>query len=102
MIVVNWSLVTVLSGLTSFAIVYGLAGLPDGIGRDSARAQDAGGQEAKATCVVTDYRASGDGYEILIGGRWILLGDDGVLDRIPHVAGHAIVCARARAAGIDL
>jgi len=102
MIVVNWSVVTLLSGMTSFAIVYGLAGLPDGMGRDGARAQGAGGQEAKATCAVTDYRASGDGYEILLGDRWIALGDEGMLDRIPHAAGHAIVCARARTPSVDL
>ncbi len=102
MIAVNWSLVTALSGMTSFAVVYGLAGLPDGIGRDTASARGASGHETKASCAVTDYRASGDGYEILLGDRWIQLGDEAALDRIPHAAGHAIVCARTRAPSIDL
>lgn len=102
MIVVNWSALTLISGMLSFAVVYGLAGLPDGAGREVGGVQGLGEMEAKTTCAVTDYRTSADGYEILIGGRWILLGDETVLDRIPHASGHAIICARPRAAAVDL
>ncbi|HUN46076.1 MAG TPA: hypothetical protein VMU85_06140 [Stellaceae bacterium] len=94
MMVVNWSVLTLLSGLASFAVVYGVAGLPGETGRDIGGAVGLGELEARTTCAVTDYRTSEAGYELLLGGHWVLIGDEGAFDRIPHAGGHAIVCTR--------
>ncbi len=91
-------MISALSGAASFAIVYGLAGLPDGTGRNVGGVEGLGELEAKTTCTVTDYRSLSSGVEIRLGGRWIQFGDEAALDRIPHAAGHAIICARPRSA----
>ena len=97
MMVVNWSVMTMLSGLASFAVVYGVAGLPDGARRDTGGVLGLGEFEARTTCAVTDYRTSEAGYELRLGGRWVLIGDESAFDRIPHDGGHAIICTRSHA-----
>jgi len=97
--VVNWSLITMMSGVASFAIVYALAGQPD---IDKDEAVGFGEFGGKATCVVTDYRSSDAGYELLVDGRWILLGGETAMDRIPHAGGHAILCTRLHRRSVSL
>jgi hypothetical protein len=45
-----------------------------------------------ADCRPTDYRTTGDQYEVLIGDRWLAVPPDKILDRRDNPTGRAIVC----------
>ena len=45
-----------------------------------------------ADCRMTDHRAGKDGYEVLVGDRWVPV-PPGSIVRTPNPTGRAIVCA---------
>ena len=45
-----------------------------------------------ADCRPTDYRTDGNRYEALIGGKWLAVPPDKVLDRTDNPTGRAVVC----------
>ena len=45
-----------------------------------------------ADCRATDYRTTGDHYEVLIDNRWLIVPRDKVLQRIDNPVGRAVVC----------
>jgi hypothetical protein len=45
-----------------------------------------------ADCRPTEYRISADHYEALIGGNWLVVPPDKILQRTDNPTGHAIVC----------
>ena len=45
-----------------------------------------------ADCRATDYRTSGDHYEVLINDKWTLVPKDKILQRIDNPVGRAVVC----------
>ena len=45
-----------------------------------------------ADCRATDYRIRADGYEALVGGNWLLVPPEKILQRTDNPTGHAIVC----------
>ena len=45
-------------------------------------------------CRLTDYRTGQDGYEALVGGRWLTVPRDKILRGITNPTGRAVVCAR--------
>lgn len=45
-----------------------------------------------ADCRATEYRIAADHYEALIGGQWLAVPPDKILDRTDNPTGHAIVC----------
>jgi hypothetical protein len=47
---------------------------------------------ALADCRPTDYRIKSDHYEAMVGGKWIAVPPDKILQRTDNPTGHAIVC----------
>jgi hypothetical protein len=47
---------------------------------------------ALADCRPTDYRIKSDHYEALVGGKWVAVPPDKILQRTDNPTGHAIVC----------
>jgi hypothetical protein len=47
---------------------------------------------ALADCRPTDYRISADHYEALVGGAWVAVPPDKILDRTDNPTGRAVVC----------
>jgi hypothetical protein len=47
---------------------------------------------ALADCRPADYRIKTDRYEVLLGGKWLAVPPDKILQRIDNPTGHAIVC----------
>jgi len=45
-----------------------------------------------ADCRPTEYRTDGDRYEALIGGKWLAVPPEKILDRTDNPTGRAIVC----------
>jgi hypothetical protein len=45
-----------------------------------------------ADCRPTEYRVERDHYEALIGGNWLAVPADKVLQRTDNPTGHAVVC----------
>jgi hypothetical protein len=45
-----------------------------------------------ADCRPTEYRIKTDHYEALVGGRWVAVPPDKILQRTDNPTGHAIVC----------
>ena len=43
-------------------------------------------------CRATEYRIEADHYEALIGGNWIIVPPDKILQRTDNPTGHAVVC----------
>jgi len=43
-------------------------------------------------CRATEYRIEADHYEALIGGNWIIVPADKILQRTDNPTGHAVVC----------
>jgi len=43
-------------------------------------------------CRATEYRIEADHYEALIGGNWIVVPPDKILQRTDNPTGHAVVC----------
>ena len=43
-------------------------------------------------CRPTEYRIEADHYEALIGGNWIVVPPDRILQRTDNPTGHAVVC----------
>ena len=47
---------------------------------------------ALADCRPTDYRITADHYEALVGGAWVAIPPDKILDRTDNPTGRAVVC----------
>jgi hypothetical protein len=47
---------------------------------------------ALADCRPTDYRIKSDHYEAMVGGKWVAVPPDKILQRTDNPTGHAIVC----------
>jgi hypothetical protein len=45
-----------------------------------------------ADCRPTDYRIKADHYEALVGGHWLAVPPDKILQRTDNPTGHAIIC----------
>jgi hypothetical protein len=45
-----------------------------------------------ADCRPTDYRIKADHYAVMVGGRWLAVPPDKILQRTDNPTGHAIVC----------
>lgn len=45
-----------------------------------------------ADCRPTDYRMTGDHYEAMINGRWVVVPEDKILNRTDNPLGRAVVC----------
>jgi hypothetical protein len=45
-----------------------------------------------ADCRPTEYRIKADHYEALVGGNWVAVPPDKILQRTDNPTGHAIVC----------
>ena len=45
-----------------------------------------------ADCRPTDYRIAADHYEALVGGSWVAVPPDKILDRTDNPTGRAVVC----------
>jgi hypothetical protein len=43
-------------------------------------------------CRATEYRIEADHYEALIGGNWLVVPPDKILQRTDNPTGHAVVC----------
>lgn len=50
-----------------------------------------------ADCRPTESRTQGDHYEVFVGGEWLVVPDDKVLQRSDNPTGHAVVCWTPRA-----
>jgi hypothetical protein len=47
---------------------------------------------ALADCRPTEYRIKSDHYEAMVGGKWVAVPPDKILQRTDNPTGHAIVC----------
>lgn len=47
---------------------------------------------ALADCRPTEYRIRSDHYEAMVGGKWVAVPPDKILQRTDNPTGHAIVC----------
>jgi hypothetical protein len=47
---------------------------------------------ALADCRPAEYRVNADHYEVLVGGNWMSVPPDKILQRTDNPTGHAIVC----------
>jgi hypothetical protein len=47
---------------------------------------------ALADCRPTDYRITADHYEAFVGGAWVTVPPDKILDRTDNPTGRAVVC----------
>jgi hypothetical protein len=45
-----------------------------------------------ADCRATEYRTKADHYEVLVGGNWLPVPPDKILQRTDNPTGHAVVC----------
>jgi hypothetical protein len=45
-----------------------------------------------ADCRATEYRTTADHYEVLVGGNWLPVPPEKILQRTDNPTGHAVVC----------
>ena len=92
-----------LSAVIGLTITYGLAAPPPGadpnseLGRWFQSLRQPGTRASCCSlsdCRLTDYRAGHDGYEALVGDRWVAVPQDKILRGITNPTGRAVVCAR--------